>query len=227
MRVLPAGDGLQPIRDLDTVRNFLSGPGPVAILDLPWIPVYLIFVYLLHPLLGMLATLGAVLLLVLTLLTDYLSRGSSAEASGEAQRRHALSAEGQEERRGSAHHGVRRPDGRAVARGKPQPSACPAASERHGRRLRRPCQGVPHVPAVGNSGARSLSRHRGGRLRRRHHRQFDHVIARALADRPCHLSVEVLPRRPPERGPYRTRCCARRSLPQRRRRYPCRRRGSA
>lgn len=94
LRVLPAGDGLQPIRDLDTVRNFLSGPGPVAILDLPWIPVYLIFVYLLHPLLGMLATLGAILLLMLTLLTDYLSRGSSAEAAGEAQRRHALSAEG-------------------------------------------------------------------------------------------------------------------------------------
>lgn len=94
LRVLPAGDGLQPIRDLDTVRNFLSGPGPVAILDLPWIPVYLIFVYLLHPLLGLLATFGAVLLLALTLLTDYMSRGSSAEAAGEAQRRHALSAEG-------------------------------------------------------------------------------------------------------------------------------------
>ena len=94
LRIQPAGDGLQPIRDLDTVRNFLSGPGPVAILDLPWIPVYLIFVYMLHPLLGMLATFGAVLLLVLTLLTDLLSRGSSARAAGEAQRRHALSAEG-------------------------------------------------------------------------------------------------------------------------------------
>ena len=94
LRVLPAGDGLQPIRDLDTVRNFLSGPGPVAILDLPWIPVYLIFVYLLHPLLGLLATIGAVLLLSLTLLTDYLSRGSSAEAAGEGLRRHSLSAEG-------------------------------------------------------------------------------------------------------------------------------------
>ena len=94
LRVLPAGDGLQPIRDLDTVRNFLSGPGPVALLDLPWIPIYLIFVYLLHPLLGLLATMGAVLMLALTLLTDYLSRGATAEAAGEAQRRHSLSAEG-------------------------------------------------------------------------------------------------------------------------------------
>ena len=94
LRVQPAGDGLQPIRDLDTVRNFLSGPGPVAILDLPWIPIYLIFVYLLHPLLGLLATLGAIMMLALTFLTDYLSRGASAEAVGGAQRRYGLSAEG-------------------------------------------------------------------------------------------------------------------------------------
>lgn len=94
LRGPPAGDGLQPIRDLDTVRNFLAGPGPVAILDLPWIPIYLTFVYLLHPLLGLLATLGATLLLVLTALTDYMSRSASSQAAGEAQRRHALSAEG-------------------------------------------------------------------------------------------------------------------------------------
>jgi PrtD family type I secretion system ABC transporter len=89
-----AGDGLQPIRDLDTLRNFLSGPGTVAILDLPWMPVYLIFVYLLHPLLGLLATLGAAVLLVLTALTDFMSRSATAQAGGQAQRRHALSAEG-------------------------------------------------------------------------------------------------------------------------------------
>jgi PrtD family type I secretion system ABC transporter len=94
LRGVPAGDGLQPIRDLDTVRNFLAGPGPTAILDLPWIPVYLIFVYMLHPLLGLLATFGAVLLLALTLLTDYMSRGATADCARDAQRRHALSAEG-------------------------------------------------------------------------------------------------------------------------------------
>ncbi|MGF1619234.1 MAG: hypothetical protein ACFCUR_01320 [Rhodomicrobiaceae bacterium] len=67
LRAQPAGDGLQPVRDLDTVRSFLSGPGPSTLFDLPWIPVYLAFVYLLHPLLGLLATLGAGLLLGLTL----------------------------------------------------------------------------------------------------------------------------------------------------------------
>jgi ATP-binding cassette subfamily C protein len=32
---------LQPLRDLDQVRGFLSGPGPLALLDLPWMPFYL------------------------------------------------------------------------------------------------------------------------------------------------------------------------------------------
>lgn len=94
LRSLPAGDGLQPIRDLDAVRGFLSGSGPATLFDLPWIPVYLIFVYVLHPLLGLLATIGALLLVALTVLTDYLSRAAATEAAAEAQKRHALSAEG-------------------------------------------------------------------------------------------------------------------------------------
>ena len=36
-----AGDGLQPLRDLDQVRSFLSSPGPMALFDFPWIPFYL------------------------------------------------------------------------------------------------------------------------------------------------------------------------------------------
>ena len=35
------GDGLQPLRDLDQVRSFLSGGGPTALFDLPWMPIYL------------------------------------------------------------------------------------------------------------------------------------------------------------------------------------------
>ena len=42
------GDGTQPIRDLDAVRSFLSGSGPVAFFDLPWMPVYLAICFLFH-----------------------------------------------------------------------------------------------------------------------------------------------------------------------------------
>ncbi len=35
------GDGIQPLRDLDAIRSFLSGVGPIALFDLPWMPFYL------------------------------------------------------------------------------------------------------------------------------------------------------------------------------------------
>ena len=39
---------LQPLRDIDAMRAFLASQGPVALLELPWIPAYIAFVFLLH-----------------------------------------------------------------------------------------------------------------------------------------------------------------------------------
>ena len=47
----------QPLRDLDQVRAFLSGAGPTAFLDMPWIPLFLIALFLFHPAIGVVATL--------------------------------------------------------------------------------------------------------------------------------------------------------------------------
>ena len=44
--------GLQPMRDLDQVRSFLAGGGPLAFFDLPWIPLYLAVCFLFHPVIG-------------------------------------------------------------------------------------------------------------------------------------------------------------------------------
>jgi PrtD family type I secretion system ABC transporter len=63
-----------PVRDLDQCRNFLSGAGPLALFDLPWLPVYLAIVYLIHPYLGFLATMGAALLIVMMLINNALSQ---------------------------------------------------------------------------------------------------------------------------------------------------------
>jgi ABC-type protease/lipase transport system fused ATPase/permease subunit len=52
------GDGMQPLRDLDVVRNFMSGMSLTALFDLLWIPIYLCFVYMLHPTLALLAAGG-------------------------------------------------------------------------------------------------------------------------------------------------------------------------
>jgi len=67
-------DGPQPVSDLDRVRTFVAGVGAVALVDLPWSPLYLGIVFLLHPWLGALALAGAILLVVLTLLTELRSR---------------------------------------------------------------------------------------------------------------------------------------------------------
>jgi ATP-binding cassette subfamily C protein len=72
-----ARDAAQPVRDLDQIRAFLTSSGPIAIVDLPWVPVFLAICFLLHPLLGLAALVGAVILFCLALLTEYASRDSA------------------------------------------------------------------------------------------------------------------------------------------------------
>lgn len=60
----------QPLRDLDQVRQFMSGQGPIAICDMPWLPVYLTILFLFHAYLGWLAVAGAVILIALTLTSE-------------------------------------------------------------------------------------------------------------------------------------------------------------
>jgi ATP-binding cassette subfamily C protein len=91
-----AGDGLQPIRDLDTIRGFCSGMGPTALFDLPWVPIYLFIVFLLHPVLGLFALFGAIILVTLTLLTEHQTRAPTLSAVSSASERFAF---GEETRR--------------------------------------------------------------------------------------------------------------------------------
>jgi PrtD family type I secretion system ABC transporter len=84
------GDGMQPLRDLDQVRNFMSGMGLTALFDLPWMPVYLGFVYLLHPMLAAVAVGGALVLIVLTIITEYRSSTPLKAASVAGSQRLAL-----------------------------------------------------------------------------------------------------------------------------------------
>src|ERR1700751_2396777 len=67
-------EGLQPLRDLDNVRSFLGGAGPSAFFDLPWLPLYLAICFAFHVLIGVTALVGAIILVTLTLITEYMSR---------------------------------------------------------------------------------------------------------------------------------------------------------
>ncbi|MEH6641870.1 type I secretion system permease/ATPase [Vreelandella glaciei] len=63
-------ESLERGRDVDTVRGFLGSQGPVALLDLPWMPLFLLFVYILHPYLGALVFLGGFILAMLAIITE-------------------------------------------------------------------------------------------------------------------------------------------------------------
>ncbi len=90
LRGQSATTSLQSMRDVDAIRSFLAGQGLVALFDMPWIPIYLVFVYMLHPLLGMLATGGILVLIVLTLLTEYLTQSLEVSVGKAASTRMAL-----------------------------------------------------------------------------------------------------------------------------------------
>jgi ABC-type protease/lipase transport system fused ATPase/permease subunit len=81
------GDGLGPVRDLDQIRTFLSGMGPLAFCDLPWLPIYVGICFIFHPVIGLAALVGAIILLALALCTEFLSRGPAAVSAGLAIRR--------------------------------------------------------------------------------------------------------------------------------------------
>jgi ATP-binding cassette subfamily C protein len=85
-------EGLQPLRDLDAVRSFLSGLGPGAFFDLPWLPFYLAICFAFHFVIGLTALVGAFILVGLTLVTEFMSREPAREATGLAARRNDLAA---------------------------------------------------------------------------------------------------------------------------------------
>src|SRR2546421_10448396 len=80
----------QPLRDLDQVRAFMSSMGPTAFLDMPWIPIFLIALFLFHPAIGITALLGTLAIVAMTLLTERLSRGAAKTAMDLSAQRQVL-----------------------------------------------------------------------------------------------------------------------------------------
>ena len=68
------------LRDIAQLRTFLSGTGVQALFDAPWLPIYILVICLMHPLLGLLAALGACMLVALGMLNERLMRGRADRA---------------------------------------------------------------------------------------------------------------------------------------------------
>ncbi|RYJ03053.1 MAG: type I secretion system permease/ATPase [Acetobacteraceae bacterium] len=70
--------GTQPLRDLAQVQSFIPSAGLSVFFDLPWSPLFILLIWMLHPMLGLLAAGSAVLLVVLGIANDLVTRGPTA-----------------------------------------------------------------------------------------------------------------------------------------------------
>ena len=71
----------QAMTDLTQLRQFFTGNGLFAFLDAPWLPIYLVVIFMFHPWLGWFSLVGAFLLIILALISDRLSKKPLSEAN--------------------------------------------------------------------------------------------------------------------------------------------------
>jgi len=77
---------LNGLRDVNTLRGFLGGTGLMTLFDAPWLPFFLLVIFLFHPLLGAVALAGAVVMIMLAWLNEKLTREPLESAQVESRR---------------------------------------------------------------------------------------------------------------------------------------------
>ena len=90
LAVETAADADQPIRDLDAIRQYVSGTSISAFLDLPWLPIYAAFAFLLHPLVGVMTITAAIFLFCLAYSNERATRALGAGGAVHKQRAHEV-----------------------------------------------------------------------------------------------------------------------------------------
>jgi ATP-binding cassette subfamily C protein len=80
----------QLMRDFDSLRQAITGPGMVAALDAPWTPIYILTAFLLHPAIGILTTLSSVLIVVLAWLNERATKATLIQSAEKMVQAHSL-----------------------------------------------------------------------------------------------------------------------------------------
>lgn len=73
--------GAQPLRDLAQVQSFVGTQGLTAFFDFPWVPIFTVLIWMLHPLLGVIALLAALVLLALSIANEFVTRSPTVAAN--------------------------------------------------------------------------------------------------------------------------------------------------
>ncbi|MFN4140934.1 type I secretion system permease/ATPase [Aestuariivirga sp.] len=84
---LAGEDGHTGMRDVGDLRRF-HGEAALAFLDTPWSVIFLAFMWVLHPAMGLVGTIGAIFLLALTIANDLLTRRRQREVEAETRESH-------------------------------------------------------------------------------------------------------------------------------------------
>lgn len=71
----------QPLDDLDKLRQFVTGAGLFALLDAPWMPIYIAVMYMFHPWMGGMAIACTVVLTALAIWNEFATRGLLQDAN--------------------------------------------------------------------------------------------------------------------------------------------------
>ncbi|GJE43439.1 type I secretion system permease/ATPase [Methylobacterium soli] len=77
----PEGGHAVALRDVDAVREFLTGSGLLAFCDAPWTPIFLLACFILHPWFGWMAIAGGLMIFALTILNEVVTKRELAAAS--------------------------------------------------------------------------------------------------------------------------------------------------
>ncbi|HUA55628.1 MAG TPA: type I secretion system permease/ATPase [Candidatus Sulfotelmatobacter sp.] len=80
----------QLLRDFDSVRQFVGGAGIHAIFDLPWAPIYIGVIFMLHWTLGAFALGCGAVLVLMALVNEWLVRAPLEEANAAAARNYGF-----------------------------------------------------------------------------------------------------------------------------------------
>lgn len=70
------------LRDLESVQRLMSSPVLMAVFDIPWTPIFLAAIFLFHPWLGFLAMAGGAILILVTVVNQFTTRGPLTRANG-------------------------------------------------------------------------------------------------------------------------------------------------
>ena len=81
--VAQGSQSAQPLNDLTSLRQFLTGNGLFAFFDAPWVPIYLGILFIFHPWLGVFATCAGIILFALAVANEKSTKNLLAEANSE------------------------------------------------------------------------------------------------------------------------------------------------